>query len=207
MVDRPYPPEPLATPLEVEVGGRFQWAPEVEGWIRSQILAEDGPLCNPEHAHLEMAEIGVLWTNVPAKRKQRVILGQAELVRSSGDPWGTGRRQQQLIEWFGDIPDFLVTLYAPYCAEATDRQFAALVEHELCHCGQALDAFGGPKFNRETGMPIFDLVGHDVEEFTSVVRRYGVVTPEVRELAAAANQDPEIGEAEIAQACGACLKA
>ena len=37
------------------------------------------------------------------------------------------------------------------------------------------------KFNKDTGQPVLTLRGHDVEEFTGVVRRYGA-SKEVQEL-------------------------
>lgn len=205
MSARPLPPEDLAIPLDVGLGGGFRPAPEVLDWIRTEILSGDGALHNPDHGHLEDAALGILWTNVPATRKQRALIGQAELVRSTGDPWPAARREEQLVGWFGELPDFTVTLYAPYCAEASDRAFAALVEHELYHCAQARDGYGMPRFSPVDGQPIFDLRGHDVEEFVGVVRRYGPVNPGVAELAATAGREPEIGETEIAEACGACL--
>ena len=204
-IERPAVPEDLATPQEVELGGAFRPAPEVEEWLRCQLILETGDLHNPEHAHLEDAVIGCLWTNVPASRKQRAILATAELPTPGGDPWTIARRDERFLEWFGAVPDFLLTFYAPYCAEATDRQFAALVEHELYHGAQRLDAYGMPQFDRQTGLPRFEVRGHDVEEFVGVVRRYGAANPGVQNLVKAANADPEVGEASIAQACGACL--
>lgn len=205
MTERPMPPEGLATPLEADAGGGFRPAPEVEIWIRDQILAEDGALYNEAHDHLEDAALGCLWTNVPAIRKQRAILATAEQPTAGGDPWTVARRDERFLEWFGLVPDFLLTLYAPYCTEATDRAFAALVEHELYHCAQALNAYGMPRFDRQTGLPRFEIRGHDVEEFVGVVRRYGAVNPGVQELVDAGSAEPEIGEAAIAQACGICL--
>nr|WP_271894430.1 putative metallopeptidase [Phyllobacterium sp. IY22] len=47
------------------------------------------------------------------------------------------------------------------------------MEHELYHAGQDRDSFGAPKFRKSTGLPVFILRGHDIEEFIGVVRRYG----------------------------------
>jgi hypothetical protein len=78
--------------------------------------------------------------------------------------------EQQMHEWFGRIPKFIITLAADYCEQCNDLEFCALVEHELYHIAQATDDYGAPKFNKETGMPVLKLRGHDVEEFVGVVR-------------------------------------
>jgi hypothetical protein len=36
-----------------------------------------------------------------------------------------------MLEWFGNIPKFLITLAADYCAQAADADFCALVEFAL----------------------------------------------------------------------------
>lgn len=40
-------------------------------------------------------------------------------------------RAEQVMEWFGQIPDFIITLAASYCAQCGDAKLMALVEHEL----------------------------------------------------------------------------
>jgi hypothetical protein len=57
-----------------------------------------------------------------------------------------------------------------------------------------LDEFGCPKFNRQTGLPVFGMIGHDVEEFVGIVRRYGAgsAAGRTRDLVAAAKKKPEI---------------
>jgi hypothetical protein len=45
---------------------------------------------------------------------------------------------------------------------------------------------------------------HDAEKFVGVVRRYGM-TEDVRRLVEAANSQPEIGNYNIARACGTCM--
>lgn len=188
----------------------FRPAPEVLAWIKDALLSPDGPLHNPEHIHLNDAHIGVLWAGVANVRQGRQVLGQAEMPRPQGNRWVKARQEQQLEEWFGDIPDFLITLDAAYCADCSDIEFARLVEHELLHCGQERDEYGVPKFNRETGLPKFGIRGHDVELFVTEVRRYGIqVAGELAvKLVEAANSKPEVSGINIARACGTCqLKA
>lgn len=112
--------------------------------------------------------------------------------------------EQQMHEWFGRIPKFIITLAADYCEQCNDMEFCALVEHELYHIAQATDDYGAPKFNNETGMPVLKLRGHDVEEFVGVVRRYGA-SKDVQEMVDAANRPAEVAHIDVARACGTCM--
>lgn len=171
-------------------------------------IVEEAPLLNDEHAHLRFADIGFLWTNVSNGRYGKRIVGQCE----PGEPramgkWAKARAEMQINDWFGTIPDFIITLDAIYATQCGDAEFMALVEHELLHAGQERDEFGSPKF-RKSGAPAFAMRGHDVEEFVSIVRRYGVgaAAGETFALVEAAKNAPSIGAVSIAQACGTCLK-
>lgn len=175
-------------------------------WIAQEIIAPTGALHNPDHAHLQDADLAFLWAAESFGKAGRTVLGQAEQVMFRAGGWQKARQEQQMVEWFGRVPDFLITLAADYCASCSDVEFCALVEHELYHVAQARDAFGAPAFNKDTGMPKLRIVAHDVEEFVGVVRRYGA-TPDVRRLVAAASQAPEMPALNIARACGCCMKA
>ncbi len=196
-------PRPPAEMLE-----EFESAPQVWDWATRVFLAETSPLFNPDHAHLRDASVGVLWTHVDNVRQQRQVVGMAEMPMNRGNAWQRARAEMQLRELFGAEPTFVITLSAPYCAEIDDASFCALIEHEMFHCGQALDDFGNPRFNKNTGAPIYAMRGHDAEEFVGVVERYGVgaAASGVRAIVSAAAQPPTIGIAEIASACGTCLR-
>lgn len=198
---RPYPPADM---LE-DPNPRFVPAPELETWARQQFINEISPLHNPEHVHLQMANLGFVWTNAPNSRGGRVIAGTCELMPPMAmGKWARARAEAQMREWFGDMPDFLITISAPHAQAFDDASFMALVEHELYHAGQDKDEFGQPKFSKSSGLPIFALRAHDVEEFNGIVRRYGAAAAGVEEMVRAANKGPEIGEAQIARACGTC---
>ena len=111
--------------------------------------------------------------------------------------------EQQMFDWFGCVPAYIITLAADYCAQCSDADFCALVEHELYHIAQAKDQYGAPKFTQE-GLPKLEMRGHDVEEFVGVVRRYGA-SPDVQALVDAANSPAEVGKLNISRACGTCL--
>jgi hypothetical protein len=139
-------------------GPTFVPAPELESWLRSTFIEEGAPL---------------RIISICATRRSECC-GRRSRIR--GDPTAMGakaRAELQVTEWFGEIPDFILTFGASYASICSDAQWCALCEHELSRCGVERDAFGAPKFRKSTGLPSFTLVGHDVEEFVGVVRRYG----------------------------------
>ncbi|MHC2419731.1 hypothetical protein ACVMB2_003641 [Sinorhizobium meliloti] len=157
-------------------------------WIKATFLNPSLTLHNEQHAHLAYAEIGFLWTVVENSRKGRRIIGDCEEGKPHGamGKWPRARAEMQVRQWFGFVPDFIITLDAEYCRACGDAEFMALVEHELYHAAQETDAFGAPKFGRSTGRPVFTIRGHDVEEFVGVVRRYGANAAGVRAIVDAA---------------------
>jgi hypothetical protein len=203
-MSRPYPPEAI---LEDVVNDLFVPDFELRSWIIDTFISETADLCNSDHAHLRDANLGVLWTNCDNSRNMRSVIGQAELMPPMAmGKWQRARASQQVVEWFGGMPDFLLTFSAPAAATMDDTSFCALVEHELYHCAQKLDRYGMPAFNK-AGLPVFAIRGHDVEEFVGVVARYGAQAAGVSEMVDAANRRPSIGLASIAGACGTCLRA
>lgn len=208
-VSRPHPPEHLA---RFAMGDDvFLAAPDVEAWARATFIAPDAILRNDEHAHLRFARIGFLWTNVPNGRHGKSIIGMCEACPPHVmGKWARGRAEQQIRAFWPDLamlggPDFIITLYAPYCAKASDASFAALVEHELYHAGQEIDEFGNPKFTK-AGTPKFAMRGHDIEEFVGVVKRYGAKAAGAAVFAEALKAGPTIAQAELDWACGVCAK-
>ncbi len=199
-VTRPHPPDEVGD----DVPERSAPAPEFSDWIRDTFISASGALANPRYEHLLDANIGVLWTNVINQTKMMQVWATAEIPQTMGSAWKRARAEQQLADWFGFVPDFVHTYYAPDVRLLDDRGFCALVEHELHHCAQAVDRFGDPKFNRDTGRPIYAIHGHDAEEFVGVVERYGMTHPGVRKLVAAANRPPLFGDHTIEMACGTC---
>ncbi|WP_303758362.1 putative metallopeptidase [Sphingobium yanoikuyae] len=204
---RPFPPNDIAVYGEMGMPDRFMPAPDVLDWLRDTFLDEASELFNVDHAHLRDAKLGILWTNCDNSRAMRSVIGQAELMPPMAmGKWQRARAIQQVEEWFGDMPDFLITFSAPAAHGMDDASFCALVEHELYHCAQKMDQYGMPKF-KEDGTPSFAIRGHDVEEFVGVVARYGAIDPGVAAMVEVANHKPLIGAASIAGACGTCLRA
>lgn len=199
---RPQPPAIMLNPA----AECFAPAPDLEEWAFATFIDDGSSLENEEHRHLQAAKVGFVWTSKINVRAGRMVCGTCEPGRPRGPAWIKGRQDQQLLEWFGQEVDFLITLFAPYAAQAGDAEFCSLVEHELLHAGQEHDEFGAPKF-RKDGRPVFAMRGHDVEEFVSIVRRYGVgaAAGDTLALVEAARRGPEVEAASITQACGTCM--
>ncbi len=203
---RPRPPDEILNPLCFDP--LFIPSHELDEWARATFIDDRAKLLNPDHEHLRLASIGWLWTNWPNSKGMLPVVGQAEFGRpptTLANRWAKARWEFQVRQWFGKTPDFIITLFAPYAADAEDVSFCALTEHELFHCAQVHDEFDCPKF-RKNGMPVFGIRGHDVEEFVGIVRRYGADAGagRTKEFVAAARRKPEIGRARIAGACGTC---
>lgn len=194
---RPEPPDIIAG---------FKPAPELEQWARTVFIDEGGPLANPEHEHLQSATIGFAWAGEENSRSNRRILGQTELMPPMAmGKWQRCRAIEQMADWFGEVPDFLITIDV-VAGTFDDASFCALIEHELTHCAQAKDAMGYPKFNRDSGEPMWAIRGHDVEEFVNVVARYGTEATGTTELVKAGAGKALVAVASVRLACGTCAE-
>lgn len=200
----PAPPEALTEPYPPV----FEPAPALPAWVRDVFLKETSALHNPDHAHLKHARLAFLWTNVDYAKKGKRVLGEARLGEPSGsNAWMVGRQALQLEQWFGHVPDFLITLDAAYASRQLEDEPAAvlaLLEHELYHCVQDTDSSGMPAFDRKTGRPKWTIAPHDIEEFHGVARRYGAVTPAMQAFAAALEEGPTVAPAAVQGVCGSC---
>lgn len=202
IVARPLPP----TTCRDDYPETFAPAADFAEWIRDTFILGSGPLFDDDHAHLEAARIGVLWTNAINQSKMRHVVATAEVPATMGGGWKRGRHDFQLREWFGTEPDFLLTFSAPDCERMTDREFCAVVDHELRHCAQKEDRHGAPAFDKASGAPLFAIRGHDVEEFIGTVRNFGPTSHDVRDLVAAAAKAPRWDGPTIEVACGVCAE-
>ncbi len=198
-MSRPMPPDDLLESLWLTL----RPATGVWDWIQREILDTTGSIHNEEHAHLIDASVGVMWASSSFAKKGRSVLGQAEQLMIRAGGWQKARQEQQMRDWFGEEPEFLITLAADYCAQCSEAEFCALVEHELYHIAHKLDKYGAPAFTQD-GLPKLEMRGHDVEEFVGVVRRYGA-SDDVQQLIDAASRPPEVAKINISRACGTCL--
>lgn len=202
---RPYPP--------VNFTGE-NWLPytrlipasEIGEWVNQNILSEDGRIHNSDHAHLLDADVAFMWASGSFAKSGRIVLGQCEQVMMRAGGWQKSRMEQQMHEWFGRIPKFIITLAADYCEQCNDLEFCALIEHELFHIAQKVDEYGAPKFTKE-GFPVLTLRDHDVNEFIGVVERYGAGAPDsnINKMIKAAQAGPTVSAVNIARSCGTRL--
>lgn len=199
---RPYPPADFVEEFTPYI--KLIPATDIYGWVTDNIIDGNGHLHNPDHTHLMDADIAFMWAASAFTKKGRTVLGQAEEVMMKAGGWQKARMEQQMYEWFGHKPDYIITLAADFCSQCSDLEFCALLEHELYHIAQDKDEFGAPKFYRDTGKPKLCMRGHDVEEFTGVVRRYGA-SADVQNLIDAASQPAEVAKINIVRACGTCM--
>jgi hypothetical protein len=201
---RPMPPAEVLCLETVLKGLTFAAGDELLGWIEAAFLADEGPLHDERFNHLREASIGCLWAAVENTRQGKRILATAEAPNLQGPKWSKARQEHQLCVWFGAVPDFIITIDALWAESANDREFCAVVDHELRHCVQARDEHGSPRFNKMTGRPVFAIQGHDVEEFQATVERYGIEAAgdAAVDLVIAAAKPATLSDTRIAQACG-----
>jgi hypothetical protein len=138
----------------------------------------------PEHLHLVDNEIEIDWL----MRTHEKIKGGRMILGSVHEPTCQGEFKI-LFQWMlenllGRLPRFLVILDDAYWKQASAKEREILIFHELAHIQHMLDRYGAPRFDKD-GMPVYGLAGHDVEEFTSVVARYGAYSDEIRAFVAA----------------------
>ncbi|WP_429499391.1 putative metallopeptidase [Robbsia andropogonis] len=201
--NRPMPPAQLMDPDNWSAP--YAPAPEVTTWLHDTFIDEISPLYNEDHRHLADETIFVLWAGEGWTRQMEQVAGCAEIVTFRASAWQKGRQEQQMREWFGEVPQYLITLDAHYALKATDAQWCALVEHELYHFGQEKDAFGQPAFKAD-GSPKIGMRAHDVNEFVGIVRRYGAgnAAGQTMKLIEAARSAPQVCDADISSVCGSC---
>ncbi|MEW5969279.1 MAG: putative metallopeptidase [Pseudomonadota bacterium] len=207
---RPFPPQELIDKADEEEAIRLAPAPDLMNWVIANFLTIGGPLHNPDHDHI--AELihdneefmAFAWASSACMAKKRMVLGQCEKVMFNQGGWKKARQEQQMRDWFGYVPVYLITIDASYCDQATDRDFCALIEHELYHIGVERDEEGDPLISEMTGLPKHYLAGHDVEEFVGVVKRWGA-DESVKRLIEVAKQAPFVSDVNISKCCGTCL--
>ncbi|HFF4507259.1 TPA: putative metallopeptidase [Acinetobacter baumannii] len=207
---RPFPPQELIDKADEEETIRLAPAPDLMNWVIANFLTIGGPLHNPDHDHIaELIHdneefIAFAWASSACMAKKRMVLGQCEKVMFNQGGWKKARQEQQMRDWFGYVPVYLITIDASYCDQATDRDFCALIEHELYHIGVERDEDGDPLISEMTGLPKHYLAGHDVEEFVGVVKRWGA-DESVKRLIEVAKQAPFVSDVNISKCCGTCL--
>lgn len=142
---------------EVEVLG--QWPEDQASFLSApQAEAIAKPLIAALHEHLLNAKIAYLFRE-DMQRRGRVRLGVA----------GKASSKVAYLTGFDFVLDFNWT----YWTKLTPVQRIALVDHELTHCARGPDGEG------------WAVRAHDVEEFSTIVQRWGLWTPDLLEFSTA----------------------
>jgi len=146
--------------LALETGPE-SW-PKGEGLVKApQIGVLAGLLIQKLHPELREDRMAYLW------REKLTKAGRIDL--------GKPKKAGALLRLLAGV-DFVVTLNWSAWQELTPRQRLALLDHELEHCTTDQQS-GAPRVRH-----------HDLEEFTSVVERWGAWTPDLAEFKAALEQ-------------------
>ncbi|MDV7677358.1 putative metallopeptidase, partial [Acinetobacter baumannii] len=167
-------------------------------------------LHNPDHDHIaELLHdneefLAFAWASSAYKSKQAMVLGQCEKVMFNVGGWRKARQEQQMRDWFGAVPTYLITVDASFCERANDTEFCYLLEHELYHIGVMKDEDGEIIYSDSTGLPKHYLAGHDVEEFVGVTKRWGA-SQSVKRIVEAAKNPPFVSNLDISKCCGNCV--
>ncbi|QQC82817.1 hypothetical protein I9054_011240 [Acinetobacter bereziniae] len=207
---RPFPPTDFIDQAEEEEAIRLSPAADLKEWVITNFLTIGGALYNPDHDHIaellhdDETFLAFAWASSAAVAKKRMVLGQCEKVMFNLSGWRKARQEQQMRDWFGFVPIYLITVDASFCERANDREFCALIEHELYHIGVERDEDGEMHYSDHTGLPKHYLAGHDVEEFIGVVKRWGA-SEDVKRMIAVAQNPPFVSNLEITKCCGTCL--
>ncbi|MDN8167616.1 putative metallopeptidase [Acinetobacter baumannii] len=207
---RPFPPQELIDKADEEEAIRLAPAPDLMNWVIANFLTIGGPLYNPDHDHIaELIHdneefLAFAWASSAYTRAKRMVLGQCEKVMFQQGGWKKARQEQQMRDWFGFVPVYLITIDASFCEKANDSEFCALLEHELYHIGVERDLDGEIIYSDHTGLPKHYLAGHDVEEFIGVVKRWGA-NENVKRLIEVAKNPPFVSDLDISKCCGNCV--
>ena len=207
---RPFPPTEFMDQAEEEDAIRLAPAQELLAWVKDNYLTIGGQLHNPDHDHIaELLHdneefLAFAWASSAAMAKKRMVLGQCEKVMFNQGGWKKARQEQQMRDWFGFVPQYLITIDAAFCEQTSDREFCRLIEHELYHIGVERDEDGEIIYSDVTGLPKHYLAGHDVEVFFGEIRQHGIDSS-VQRLLEIAKNAPFVSETNIAACCGNCV--
>lgn len=158
-------------PKTPKVALTYELAPAVEAIART--------LIDEHHPHLLSKRILYIFRSRHAKSGRRIVMGRAKIISGLNaflamDEYGSAVKENVLGEEVGEAPDpfFLIEIAKDLWMGMDPATRRALVDHELAHCG-----INGEKI---CTMP------HDVEDFTAIVRRHGLWTPDLAALVKAA---------------------
>lgn len=147
-----------------------------EYWRATEVERIARKLIGKHHQHLNRHDVTVrcLFRDPPARSRGKLVYGKARKV-SGLTAYLVGLEHNDRLDDDGPVDFFLIEIAQALWQGLTERQRVALVDHELCHLEVEL-----PETEREDRT--LSLRGHDLEEFTEVVKRHGLWRPQVAEF-------------------------
>jgi predicted metallopeptidase len=136
-------------------------------WNADEVRDIAQPLIEQFHEHLLVATILYVFRSEATETKSRVVLGTARKVTGLNAYLAF---RELLNDTRQAFTFYVIEIAHDTWQKLTGPQRIALVDHELSHIGR-------------DGM-----IGHDVEEFSSVVARHGLWKPDLKELKRAMDQ-------------------
>lgn len=146
-----------------------------EYWRAPEVAKVADELIPKHHDHLNRTDVTIkyLFRHPAAKSHGRIVYGKADKV-SGRSAYLVALEHDHRIDEDEPVDFFVVEIAHEPWVGLTPDQRRALVDHELCHLDVELDDDG----NRKLGT-----LGHDLEEFTAVVKRHGLWRPTVAKFA------------------------
>lgn len=130
-----------------------------------------------DHNHLDQARIALAWMlDVKADIDGHLVLGKC-------------KKATDLDREFREY-DFVILLNATAWKHFSEKQRAALVDHELHHAALAKDKKTGDPVMDERGRRVYRIRKHDIEEFKGVVARHGLYKHDLEDFARTCNESP-----------------
>lgn len=171
----------------------FHPAEEVAQHVRAHVKT-----FQEEFGHLKDALIPCLFAEDEVELRLQGKSKSAVVIQ----PQAMGSIANRLIEWalrgqVGEYDALLVVQEWHWRGMAEDQRIA-LVYHELCHLRQKTTPKGKPVFSKESGRPVIETIGHDIEEFEAVVERFGAWHEGLERFRQILNGRPARAEGEAA---------
>lgn len=142
------------------------YAPEVQR-IAERLIAEEA-----QFRPLRAIRIEYLFRSTANKNNGKIIFGKASKVSSMNAYLATPDIAHDPEASSEGSEFFLMVIAHDMWEQAlNDQAKEALVFHELCHYSV---------YVTDEGDRVIGIIGHDLEDFSSVIRRYGAWRPDVR---------------------------
>lgn len=130
-------------------------------------MAEENRSLNEQYAEIanELIQTESLLSDIRQSEATIVYLSSDKEKKSKGRTvFGECEKVPDKYKW--SVPaDFTITIYEPNIVGFTDNQLRILILHELLHVGIEWNGDGTEKY---TVRP------HDIEEFRTIIDRYGI---------------------------------